>query len=360
LIKLKDNGLFELNLKYFNHTKNGVKMAWSGGIPVMDALYSEQLVEELGPLRKANEPLNQYRKDIAASVQTVTEEVIFHILNRLQQKTGLNTVCIAGGVAQNSVANGKILLNTAFEKLYIPPAAHDAGTCIGAALWVYNQLLHQERTKPMQHAYFGKKYDNDYIIHLLTEKRISYQQLSESMLYDVVTDCLINEGVVGWFKGRAEFGPRALGHRSILADPGNPRAKDILNSKIKRRESFRPFAPSVLKEYTALYFEQTDDVPFMEKVFKIKADKRKEIPAVTHLDGTGRLQTVDRNIEPVYYGLINAFYQKTGTPVLLNTSFNENEPVVNSPEEALSCFLRTEMDMLVMEDIVITRQQIST
>jgi len=355
VLLFSDNGLFELNLSYFNHPKKGVNMVWEGGIPAIDSLFSDKLIAEFGPVRQPDEPLNEYHFNMAASVQRVTEELIFHLLNSLHQKTGSDAVCIAGGVAQNSVANGKIIQHTPFKKLYIPPAGHDAGTAIGAALWVYNQMLKQPRTAPMQHGYFGSRFTNDEIEAILKEKNIHYQKLDDNELYNKVSNCLIDGGVVGWFQGRAEFGPRALGHRSILADPRRSDAKEILNSKIKRRESFRPFAPSILKSHTADYFEQVDDVPFMEKVFIIKEEKRKDIPAVTHVDGTGRLQTVDQQIEPRYYNLIAAFYEKTGIPILLNTSFNENEPIVNSPQEALDCFLRTKMDMLVMENIVLTR-----
>ncbi|MES2417947.1 MAG: carbamoyltransferase C-terminal domain-containing protein [Bacteroidota bacterium] len=355
VLLFKDNGFFELDLSYFNHPKKGVNMVWEGGIPAMDSLYTEKLITEFGAVRKADEKLNDYHFDMAASVQQITEELIFHILNALHQKTGLDSVCIAGGVAQNSVANGKILQNTPFKKLYIPPAGHDAGTAIGAALWVYNQLLKQPRTKPMLHGYFGSKFTNEEIETLLKAKNITYRKLTDTDLYDEVTNCLIGGGVVGWFQGRAEFGPRALGHRSIIADPRRTDAKEILNTKIKRRESFRPFAPSILIDYTADYFELVDEVPFMEKVFKIKESQRSIIPAVTHIDGTGRLQTVNKEIEPRYYDLITAFYNKTKVPILLNTSFNENEPIVNTPEQALDCFLRTQMDMLVMENIVLTR-----
>jgi len=355
LIPLKDDGLFELDLKYFNHPKNGVNMVWEEGIPSMDSLYTENLTTLLGNPRQQHEELSQYQKDLAASVQQVTEEVIFHILKHLQQKTGLQNICIAGGVAQNSVANGKIKLNTPFTYIYIPPAGHDAGTAIGAALWVWNQLEKKPRTAPMFHGYLGSKFDNAYIENILKEKNIQYLKPEPKDFFNEVTNCLINEGVVGWFQGRAEFGPRALGHRSILADPRNTKAKELLNTKIKRRESFRPFAPSILSEFVEEYFEQVDDVPFMEKVFKIKPEKRDEIPAVTHLDGTGRLQTVHHDTDEKYYQLIKSFGEKTGTPILLNTSFNENEPIVNTPEEALDCFLRTKMDMLVMEDIIIKK-----
>lgn len=351
----KEDGLFELNLDYFNHPQQGVNMVWEGGIPAVDSLYTAKLIEKFGKVRTSEEQLGEYHFDMAASIQRVTEEMIFHLLNALHAKTGLDSVCIAGGVAQNSVANGKILQNTPFKNLYIPPAGHDAGTAIGAALWVYNQQLKQPRTAPMLHGYFGSRFSNEEIETVLKEKNIEYRKLTDAELYDEVSNCLIDGGVVGWFQGRAEFGPRALGHRSIIADPRRTDAKEILNSKIKRRESFRPFAPSILMDHTADFFERVDDVPFMEKVFLIKEEKRSVIPAVTHVDGTGRLQTVDEKIEPRYYNLIKNFYNKTQVPILLNTSFNENEPIVNSPDQALDCFLRTKMDMLVMENVVIKR-----
>ncbi len=355
VIPLKDNGLFELDLEYFNHPRNGVQMDWSGGHPHMDSLFTAKIEEVFGPARKSSEPLNQSHKDLAASVQQVCEEVIFHILSHLQKETGMRNICLAGGVAQNSVANGKILLNTAFQNVYVPPAGHDAGTAIGAALWIYNQVLQQPRLPVMLNAYYGSRFGNNEIEEIVKKNNLTYQKLDEPELFDRVTDQLIEAGVVGWFQGRAEFGPRALGHRSIIADPRRADAKDILNAKIKRRESFRPFAPSILKDHVAEYFEQDDNVPFMEKVFRIREEKRESIPAVTHADGTGRLQSVDKTNAPKYYGLIEAFYKKTGVPILLNTSFNENEPIVNTPQEAIDCFLRTKMDMLVLGNIVITR-----
>jgi carbamoyltransferase len=223
-------------------------------------------------------------------------------------------------------------------------------------LYQYNHELNQPRAAAIYSAYTGSRFSNEEIEIFLQSRNIVYKRLDNEELYEVITNKLIEPGVVGWFNGRAEFGPRALGARSIIADPRNPKAKDLLNAKIKRRESFRPFAPSILKEYAGDYFTKNDEVPFMEKVFPIKPEKRAEIPAVTHIDGTGRLQTVDKNISPMFYGLIDSFRKKTGVPILLNTSFNENEPIVNTPAEALDCFLRTQMDMLVLENCVIERQ----
>jgi carbamoyltransferase len=245
--------------------------------------------------------------------------------------------------------------NTPFRNIYIPSAGHDAGISMGAALYVHNQLLDQPRPGAIWSAYTGCRFSNDEIEKYLQSRNIAYQRYPDEELYEKVADQLIDAGVVGWFNGRAEFGPRALGARSILADPRRKDAKDLLNAKIKRRESFRPFAPSILKEYVGEYFELEDEVPFMEKVFPIRQEKQAAIPAVTHVDGTGRLQSVDREITPRYYNLIDTFRKKTGVPILLNTSFNENEPIVNSPEQALECFLRTKMDMLVLENCIITR-----
>lgn len=349
------DGLFKINEKYFLHTSKGVKMTWEDGSPEIESLFSDYMVEKFGKVRAKDEPLTQYHKDLACSVQRVCEEIIFSMLNHLHKKTGCDNVCIAGGVAQNSVANGRMRLNTPFKNIYIPPAGHDAGTCIGAALWVYNQVLQQPRTAPMFNPYTGAKSSNEEIKALLIAQNIEFTELEGEALYEKVANCLIGGGIAGWFQGRAEFGPRALGHRSILADPRRNDVKEILNLKIKRRESFRPFAPSILREFVPEYFEQTDNVPFMEKVFQIKPEKHAAIPAVTHVDGSGRLQSVDKEVEPKYHGLISHFHSKTGIPVLVNTSFNENEPIVNTPQQALDCFLRTKMDMLILENCVVER-----
>lgn len=355
VIHLTSDGLFKLNLKYFRSATQGIISYGDDNIPVVAPLFGDLMVEKFGQPRKKDEPLEQYHKDMAASVQRFTEKVIFHILNHLQKRTGLPNVCIAGGVAQNSVANGKITRNTTFKNVYIPSAGHDAGISMGAALFVQHQMQNLPRQASIRSAYTGSNFSNEEIKSILEKKQIAYSEHKDEQLFQKIAMCLENGGVVGWFNGRAEFGPRALGGRSIIADPRRADAKDILNSKIKRRESFRPFAPSILKEHVADFFEVTDEVPFMEKVFPIRQDKRSQIPAVTHVDGSGRLQTVDKEISPRYHALIEAFYKRTGVPILLNTSFNENEPIVNSPEEALACYLRTSMDMLVLENIVVER-----
>jgi carbamoyltransferase len=310
VVKLTGDGLFKLNLAYFRTGTQGIISYDEAHAPVVAPLFTAKMIEVFGQPRKKDEPLSQYHKDLAASVQVFTEKIIFHLLEGLHKKTGLENVCIAGGVAQNSVANGKILQQTSFKNIYIPSAGHDAGISMGAALYTQHTHAGMQRQPAILSAYTGSCFSNDYIKKMLTVKNISFTELPDAELFDRVTNCMINGGVVGLFNGRAEFGPRALGGRSIIADPRRADAKELLNSKIKRRESFRPFAPSILKEYVSAYFEITGDVPFMEKVFPIKAEKRALIPAVTHVDGTGRLQTVDEKISPRYYHLIEAFRKK--------------------------------------------------
>ncbi len=359
-IKVKKNGLFELDLKYLNRVRQG---DWAGiddaGRPIIKPNFSDYMVSKFGKPRKKGDPLTAYHKDLAASVQRVCEEVIFHIAEDLQKKTGLKNLCITGGVAQNSVVNGKIIENTSFERLFVPPAGHDGGTSVGSALFYYHHDLNRPRSRFMHQAYTGMSFTNDEIETYLKSRDLKgfhVRKFTEGQLLEVVSDSLVDGCVIGWFQGKAEFGPRALGNRSIIVDPSRKDAKDLLNSKIKRRESFRPFAPSILKEATAEYFEQVDDVPYMEKVYRIRKEKREVIPAVTHVDGTGRLQTVEEKDAPRYYRLIAAFGKKSGVPILLNTSFNENEPIVNTPEHALECFLRTQMDILVLENFVVSRR----
>ena len=352
---LDKNGLFHLNERYFKHFTEGVAMSWEAGDPHVEPLFSDYLVEKFGKARVKDEPMTDFHRNLATSVQRYCEQVIFHIANDLQKRTGLKNLCITGGVAQNSVANGKMLDNTTFENIFAPPAGHDAGTSIGSALYYFHQEKKQPRSTFKHEAYTGAKFSTAEIEAYLQSRHIDYKVYDDDELFDLVAERLVNSGVVGWFQGRAEFGPRALGNRSILADPRRIDAKELLNAKIKRRESFRPFAPSILWEHTGDYFERTDKVPFMEKVFQIKPEKHAVIPAVTHVDGTGRLQTVEEQDNPRYHALIHRFYEKTGVPILLNTSFNENEPIVNIPEHALECFLRTKMDMLVMENVVVSR-----
>jgi carbamoyltransferase len=358
VVKLIPGGLFELNLSYFQSPHKGYVYYSDDFLPLVKSLFNEKMEAKFGKVRAKNEELTQYHKDLAASVQRYTEEIIFHVLTYLHQKTGLTKVCIAGGVAQNSVANGKITRNTPFTEVYIPSAGHDAGISMGSAYWVHHMVAGQKRSEPVFDANTGSQFSNEFIKAECERLNLTYRELPDTELYPEIVACLTGGGVVGWFNGRAEFGPRALGGRSIIADPRRNDAKEILNLKIKRRESFRPFAPSILKEEVSKWFELDEPVPFMEKVFPIRKEKQSEIPAVTHADGSGRLQSVDAAVSPRYHALISEFFKQTGVPILLNTSFNENEPIVNAPAEAIDCYLRTSMDMLVMENIVISRKNV--
>lgn len=364
IVKLQDDGAFRLNTAYFRHHSEKVEYEWEDCSPKVGQLFSAELAKLLGPARTSEEPLEQRHKDLARSIQAMYEEAFFHMLNQVQKKHAADSLCLAGGCAMNSVANGKVLLNTDFKHVYIQSAAGDAGGAIGAAFVVHHQQAAKPRSFVMDHAYWGPSYDNDQIAAVIEENRavLDEQECTidrvehESELFARTAEAIAQGKVIGWFQGRLEWGPRALGNRSILCDPRRSDMKDILNLKIKRRESFRPFAPSILRERVSEWFEQDDEVPFMMKVFQVREERRDAIPAVTHADGSGRLQTVYQDTNPRYYGLIQAFETMTGVPILLNTSFNENEPVVCRPEEALHCFLRTKMDVLVLGDFYIHRR----
>jgi carbamoyltransferase len=348
IVKPRRDGLFELDISYFLHDKEGVDMVWEEGSPSIGRLFSDRFIEAFGQPREKDEPLTEKHQNIAASVQAMYEEVFFHILNSMHKKTDTNKLTLSGGCIQNSLANGKIFDKTPFTDVYISPASYDAGTAIGAAFTVWNIVQGNERLFVMDTPYWGPSYSDDQIENVLKNAGVPYQRLDTNEIGKRTAKEISNGKIVGWFQGRTEWGPRALGNRSILVDPRHKDMKDVLNQRIKRRESFRPFAPSILEDYIQDWFEKTYPVPFMEKVYLIKSDKRELIPAVTHLDGTGRLQSVSRAINPMYYELIDEFYKLTGVPIILNTSFNENEPIVNSPQDALNCFLRTKMDMLVI------------
>ena len=346
---LQESGdLFALNLDYFTHDKEGVDMTWDEGSPRIGRIYSDKLVEAFGPARAARGEMTKHYEDVAAAAQERLEEIYLHVVDRLQQRTQMPNLCLAGGVALNAVANGRIRPETAFDGLYIQPAAGDSGTAVGAAYFVWNQTLGRPRSYVMQHAYTGPDYSDDEIADALRAAGLTGERLDDDLLFRTVAERLAEGDVVGWFQGRMEFGPRALGHRSIVADPRRVEMKDVLNARIKHREPFRPFAPSILADAAGDWFDQEYESPFMVLVYKTKQDKRSRIPAVNHVDDTGRLQTVERKIEPRYYRLIEEFARLTDVPVLLNTSFNENEPIVLQPAEALDCFLRTHMDVLVM------------
>lgn len=358
VLQAKPQGRFALDMRFFNHQRQGVAMQWQGGAPLLGPLYSAHLVESFGPPRAPHAPIEQYHRDMAASVQQCCELLLFHLLNYLHQQTGLNRLCLAGGVAQNSVANGKIIRQTSFKELFVPPAAHDAGTAIGAALYLHHCQLGQARPQTVSESspYLGPHYPQADIEALLTARGLPYRVLASHELPEQVAQLLAEGAVVGWFQGRMEFGPRALGNRSILADPRRPDARQWLNQKIKRREEFRPFAPTVLAEEAPNFFDMVQPSPFMEKVCQVHPHQRERIPAVTHANGTARVQTLTQAQNPRFYQLIAAFGRLTGVPMLLNTSFNEQEPIVNRPEEALDCFLRTQIDALVMENVLIERK----
>jgi carbamoyltransferase len=362
IVQVKD-GRFALNLDYFTHHTVGLNMVWVGGSPVIGPVYSQKLVEKLGPARAPQDPMEQRHKDLAASMQAMFEEAYFGLANALQAKTGMKTLCLAGGCGYNSVANGLVFERSPYRDVYIPAAAGDAGGAIGAAYWVWNEELKNPRSFVMDHAYWGPEYDDGAVDKAVTArlpdleeaKCVIGRERDERELCRLTAEQVAKGNVVGWFQGRMEWGPRALGNRSIVCDPRRADMKDILNHKIKRRESFRPFAPSVIREAVGEWFETDYDVPFMLQVYQIREEKRAQIPAVTHVNGSGRLQTVTEAQNARYYHLIQAFRELTGVPLVLNTSFNENEPVVNTPAEALDCFLRTKMDLLVMGDLMIRR-----
>jgi carbamoyltransferase len=366
MVRLRPDGSYALDLRFFRHHREGVSYQWNDGAPQIGDLFSPALEEVLGPRRKPDDPLDDRHRDIAHSAQAMYEEAFFSLLNTLHLHTGLTDLTLAGGCAMNSVANGKVRRNTPFRRIYVQSAAGDAGGAIGAAYWIWHRFG-GARSFVMDHAYWGPGFDAEAIDALLAEHKddiavagCTVETVANASELCRRTALAIADGkVIGWFQGRMEWGPRALGNRSILADPRRADMKELLNLKIKRRESFRPFAPSVLDKYVAEWFEEDDDVPFMMQVFQIRAEQRPLIPAVTHVDGSGRLQTVSERINPLYYHLIDSFRALTGVPMLLNTSFNENEPVVCEPRQALDCFLRTRMDMLVMDHVVLCRSNVS-
>ncbi|HVT18464.1 MAG TPA: carbamoyltransferase C-terminal domain-containing protein [Thermoanaerobaculia bacterium] len=364
------DGTFRLDLRYFRHLSEGVDMTWNDGAPVLAPLFTPALEELLGPARHPGEELTQRHQDIAASLQQIYEERFFALARALTRRTGLKRLALAGGCAMNSLANGKLFERAGVEQVFIQAAAGDAGTALGAALWVHHAIHGAPRGFVMEHCSWGPAYGEAEIRQAIAAGipgsggregicggvRIESVRDEDRLAADTAAAIAGGE-VVGWFQGRSEWGPRALGNRSILADPRRHDMKELLNSKIKRRESFRPFAPSVLEERTAEWFTIDHPDPFMIKVYPIRPEKRPLIPAVTHVDGTGRLQTVSRRANPLYWKLIRAFEKATGVPMVLNTSFNENEPIVNTPAEALDCFLRTRMDRLVLGETVLSRHE---
>jgi carbamoyltransferase len=365
VVHLNSNGGFNLNLDYFIHHSKGVTMTWDGGEPEVGHAYSGDMEKSFGPVRTSGEQITKRHENIAASMQAIYEEAFFHLLNYVYNKTKMPVLCLAGGCAMNSVANGKIFDKTPFREVYIQAAAGDAGGALGAAYYVWNQILNKPRDFVMEHTYWGPQFSEAEISNelrakskKLKEKECKITKIEDEEKLCKLTAKSIAEGkVVGWFQGRMEWGPRALGNRSIVVDPRRAEMKEILNARIKRREPFRPFAPSILLEKTGEYFEKDYPDPFMIKVYPIRPEKRSVIPAVAHVDGSGRLQTVQKEGNFLFWQLIKEFENLTGVPVVLNTSFNENEPIVCTPQEALDCFFKTKMDVLVIGNWFIAKHE---
>jgi carbamoyltransferase len=371
LIDLKEDGSFKLNMRYFGYC-NGLRMI-------------NHRFEKLfgGPTRKPETKITQRDMDVAASIQKITEEIMLKIARHVHKVTGQDKLCLAGGVALNCVGNGRILREGPFKEIWVQPASGDAGGALGAALLIWYKYLDNKRSSDDKNdrqkaSFLGPRYSDEYIEGFLKKENIPYKKLSYSEIPQVVSDLIMQGRVIGWFQGRLEFGPRALGARSIIGDARNTQMQSKMNLKIKYRESFRPFAPTVLEERVSDWFDLDRESPYMLLVAPVKEDKRikadnpidtlqgfdklkverSEIPAVTHVDYSARVQTIRRKDHPLYYDTIDAFYKKTGCPVIINTSFNvRGEPLVCSPEDAFKCFMRTEMDYLVIGSFLLDKKE---
>lgn len=337
LIRLTSDGRYQINMDYFAFDTFGELRP-----------FKKKFFEAFGPARLPGEPLEDRHRAMAYALQHVMEETILHMVRHITRSSPSRNLVVAGGVALNCVVNARILQETDIERIWVPPAASDAGAPLGACLWHYHQTLGAKRTFELVRADYGLAYADDDIVRALRAANLKWEVLDDATLFSRVAHDLANGKVAGWFQGRFEMGPRALGNRSILADPRNAAMRDTLNAKIKKRESFRPFAPAVLAERAADYFEIAQPDPFMTLAPRVHPAKRAEIAAAVHVDGTARLQTVDAAAQPRFHALISAFGRLTGVPVLLNTSFNRKEPIVASPQDAVSCFLRTDMDVIVL------------
>jgi carbamoyltransferase len=343
LIELRPDGQFRINRDYISFDTHGLVRP-----------FKWKFYETFGPPRSRKDPLTDHHRDMAHALQTVIEETILHIVRDMERRQSSRNLVISGGVGLNCVANARILRDTKFERVWVPPCASDTGAPLGSTLWHWHQTLGNPRTFEMTHAFYGKGFTDAEIKAALDKAGLTYQKFEEADLLKKVAKDLSEQKIVGWFQGRAEMGPRALGNRSILSDARDNKIKDLINAKIKHREAFRPFAPVVLLERSKEFFEVTQPDPFMTLAPRIHPDKLALIPAAAHVDGTGRIQTIERSANPRYYGVIEEYAKITGIPVILNTSFNRQEPVVNSPEQAISCFHRTDMDILVMGDYYTT------
>jgi carbamoyltransferase len=356
VVRLRRGMGFRLRLDHFVHHVNGVDMTWAEGAPEIGSLWSRVMEDVFGPPRPVGGEVTDRDRDLAASVQLVLEESLLGLLWRLHAETRSDRLVMAGGVALNCVVNGKVRAETPFEHLWVQPAAGDAGTAIGAALSVWTDVLGRERGWVMADAALGPGFEDHQYKEALEDTSLEYRWLPDEELFDYVAGRIAEGAIVGWFQDRMEFGPRALGNRSIVCDSRRSDMKEILNARIKHREPFRPFAPSVLAERTDEWFTQDYPSPFMMMAYDVRPEKRGAIPAVTHADGTGRLQTVERTVTPRYHALIEAFHGRTGVPVVLNTSFNENEPICRTPQEAVETFRRTRMDLLVLGNYLAERE----
>ena len=357
LINKTDFG-FNLNLKYFEHHKKKILQINKNNQAEYLNLYSNKLVDLLGRARTNNDEITQYHMDLAKSIQSVYEDIFFHLLNIVYRKYQNPNLTLSGGCAMNSVANGKIIKKTPFKNIYISPNPGDGGGSVGSAC-AYLSNKFKKKIYVKNYSYLGPKFNNDEIENIKNKfeykKKYNINFLKDQEVSSYIAKELANSKVIGWFQDKTEWGPRALGNRSILADPRNSNIKKIINSKIKRRESFRPFAPSVIFEEAHKWFDINKEIPFMSEVYQVRKEKQKLLPGITHIDGSGRVQTVKKEDNFKYYNLIRNFFELTNVPVILNTSFNENEPIVNHPIEALNCFHRTEMDILVLENYILSR-----
>jgi len=357
LLMTSDSG-FELDLDFFKPlgSNEGMQINPDGTV-ALARHFSSRMIKLFGPPREPHAEITQRDMDLAYAMQHCFEEVFFHLLNELHKRVPVKNLAMAGGCALNSVANGKLFARTPFRHTWIQPAAGDEGLAIGAALHTYHSVLKKPRDYVMKNSYLGPEFADSRIESALKSAGLKYQKLERGPLLDTVAARIAEGDVLGWFQGRMEWGPRALGNRSIVAHPGRPDMKDVLNARIKRREWFRPFAPSILEERQAEYFEHDHPSPFMLHVYKIRPERREQLCAVNHVDDTGRLQSVKRDENPLYYDLISAFERRTGIPVVLNTSFNENEPIVCNPEEAIDCFQRTRMDAIAIGPFLALKSQ---
>lgn len=345
VVRLLDGGRIAINRDYIGYDTHGFMRP-----------FTEKFIGLFGPARRREDPLTDHHRDLAFALQAVVEEAIIHMARELSRRHPSRNLVLSGGVALNCVANARILRDTDYENVWVPPIASDSGVCLGSTLYYHHQTLGHRREYTMNHPFFGIQFSDDQIVEALNAAGLPYKRLSESELLRKVAQDLAASRIVGWFQGRAEIGPRALGNRSILSDARSLKIKDLINARIKHREAFRPFAPAVLVEKVSEYFEFDQADPFMTMAPRLRPDKVDVIPAAAHVDGTGRLQTVERTANPRYYALIEQYAKLTGVPVVLNTSFNRQEPIVNTPKEAISCYLRTEMDVLVLGDFYITER----